>query len=35
MIGKVLGAVAIVGIGLLIYSEYKKAIKNKSVSIKK
>lgn len=35
MIGKALGAIAILGIGLLIYSEYKKAIKNKNVSIKK
>lgn len=35
MIGKILGTVAILGIGLLIYSEYKKAIKNNNVSIKK
>lgn len=32
--GKILGTFAILGIGLLIYSEYKKAKKSQNVNIK-
>jgi hypothetical protein len=32
---KILGIVALVGIGALLYSQYKQSTKNKTVNIKK